>query len=170
MTFTIRAREGLTGPPVPIGAGLALHLPQRFTVTDTELPNYEIEITIDRLKNGHDVLTASVRVTSETSDVTGTVMRALKLREYVRGGVDVTAEVASGEGWAYGPSITERAHRAMKSHPGDEHERLLWTARISRLAEVSRGTPNQDVATTFGVSARTASRWIAKAREFGFFD
>jgi len=105
----------------------------------------------------------------DQADITGTVLRTLRVQEAIRAVGTVGAPVPPGY---YDPAeiartAGEELERARRRGPTD---RILWSvAFVYRAAEIANDSPAARVATVFDLQSRTASNWVRRARELGMF-
>ncbi|NLT79752.1 MAG: helix-turn-helix domain-containing protein [Bifidobacterium crudilactis] len=156
-----------------IGLNMFMALPVRIDIPKDKNNGFSVKILADYSSDKQRIVATSVSVISDgMEEVTGTVMRSLRLREYVRDGVKRVVELMEDDGSLVfsGDSIEDMAREHIDERPADREEKLLWIARVYRFSEVTNGSPTQDVAELLGISTRAATRWIAECRETGLLN
>jgi hypothetical protein len=187
------------GPPVTeagcghveLGDGVAL--PDRFTVTITEegLPECDLGVRFERGRPLCDELRLRAGKPGAPSELTGALLRRIRLDVYLRGAITHAAfpytrervegkepfDLGGAPAWEAEPGFapwdaTLRAIREARRQPrpgvlvSDDHLRQVEAAYRAAMAQGQ--PPTRAVMEQWHVARATASRWIARARDRGF--
>jgi hypothetical protein len=154
-----------------LGVGLWMSMQQVHEATITlDGHDYKIQIHVDYRSEQQRVVVTSVTIKAdEHGEVTGTVLRSARFKDLVAESVKnviIRVEDPIGTITHTNATIFEQAVSHIKKSPDDLANKYLWIARVYRTAEVLGGTPNQDVHRLLGISTRSASEWIKKAKKW----
>lgn len=165
-----------------IGCGMAFPSSVRVAVTDSvaganeHAPLVEISLELEAKYlsslGRYGVAGMKLFTCGEEGEITGTILRALPIQEYLRSGLEQLgfyslheAHVSSQTALSWIPddveSITSRG-------PGKQE--LEQVAQLYRIAEVLNQRPAKHVADVLRTPYATASKWITKARNVGAFE
>lgn len=152
-----------------VGAGLWLPLPQDYKdVLDVDGEQYLVNLCIDYSIEKQKVVVLSMRIDSPSdSGVTGKVMRMARFGDLLSNCFqNIVFRIEMGDGsLIHNPlPILVQARNSIADNPNDIGNKYLWIARVYRAAEVVGGAPNQEVHDLLGISTRSASEWIKKAK------
>lgn len=148
-----------------------LNLPQRITasgVKSDSMPSLTIEaaeVDWDTESRSYVLRRLSIAPRGR-SGLTTTAMREVTVPEIV----SLCFRLAPTE--ESGAAQLGRESREFYQQLRDEKspELLYWVAKRAAVGQAISGAPNKEVMECFGVPQRTASRWIAQAREAGLLD
>ena len=103
---------------------------------------------------------------SDGQEVSSTALREVRVGDYSRArNIGVSAPI--GDATISYPSNMPRLIYEARHDPTWERDADLWVSRVYRWAVIAGLKPAQEVTAALGVSARTATRRIARARQLG---
>lgn len=163
-------------------------LPRRFTskLASADPSEGTLELTIEVSDSGRPHCVALVITAGDENEVTGEVLRRLRLdeltkRQTLRAATVLQAEDLPGRITQIGPATaTEHAEKALKEHRRTSRtprqgsrvadEDLAEAAKIYRKAMRTHGSkkaPTAEIAKLMFVDRSTAGRWVGLCREKG---
>lgn len=167
-----------------------LFMPPETVVTDDDYRGYRVEATV--VPDGGRLVVSSLAVhrIDDGSPVTGEGLRQIALVRFIRFAVqaahipgmrklkphdeplpsrDELLRRAAEERWV-GLGLLEVSERDRLKAAGPTDETLRWVALLHRVAVAVALPPVKSVQGAFDVSLRTATNWVAAARQRGYLD
>ena len=153
---------------VQLDDGVLVPIVLRGWVEDPALPGYRIELEVRvPTESRRRPYASDVRVVGNGVD--GTVLRKLKVNEYVRLLLDAASKGASGSPDA--PAAIDRIRFINTPRHGHLSEEVLQTTTTlyqrAMRDPILRSRPTQYVAEQKGVGRSTAARYVKGARDLG---
>jgi hypothetical protein len=146
-----------------------LKLPESISganIKSSAMPNLEIleaELVLDRATRSY--VLRRLNVAGRAGRILTTDLRSLTVPEIVSECIQLAPSGSDLEKMGRAEASFYEELKASNSP-----DLLLWVARRAAIAQAIAGAPNKEVMECFGVPQRTATRWIARAREAGLLD
>lgn len=126
-----------------------------------------IEATYDYALRRYVASKVSASRRGDGLEVNGSMLRELRVQEYIRDGLRGEFDIQLGDGSQEVAILDEdRRDELVAAGPGNR-ETLLWLARIYRSAEVLNVPPVKAVQEQLGLTQSTATLWVRRARAEG---
>lgn len=160
---------------VDIGMGLGVDQQLEIHIVDDLPTRVDTYIRAQYEADTGRYLAKDVRVEAVAPghEITGTLLRDIRLREYIRSALEETPLREWHGEWVGVLPIRKKLTPALiesLTRKGPKPETLEWVAKIYRISEVCSLPPNKAVVDVFsGVDPRTVGRWIAKAKQLPDF-
>jgi len=168
--------------PVAKGEIFNVHIDEQFMLTVAyrvevrNEPDVDVDVDIDVAYDVGLRRVTPVRVTvlrrENGPEVSSAQLRTIRVRGYMayaaRNVLVMVYEAERGEQHVAYPLSYILGKRASEEAWADEKYR--WVFRVYRIAEIVGLNPAKEVEESLNLSARTATRWIARAKEMGYFD
>jgi hypothetical protein len=157
--------------PKPIGPGISMNLPATLRARDLngDQGGVDVEMELDLTDDGVRPVAITVRSPNGRA-VTGADLRAVRVYDLVRvgiaSGVLWNQKTEGGDVFVVG-GLDEYTVKEIRND-GPVDKSLEWVGRIYELAKVLGLPPAQRVELELGLTRRTATNWIRRARERGF--
>lgn len=157
----------------PIHLEPDLSVVPRFTIQVRGEPDlaFDVRLTVvldvEAKRFVVDEVTASKR--HPGPEITGEMLRAVRVQDYMRKGFQGLVGVVAADGnlLLRETEMVARTDRLQLPEDVTTLGTLRWVARVYRVAALRSEPPAKSVAERLGLNQRTATRWIARARQEG---
>ena len=168
--MTATAEYVSDGAPVEVGKQLLLRSPGTLVVRDEPHPGWTTRLAV--ATNGKRLTVYAVAVEGpgvvdgNLIEVTGTDLRAVRVRDLVRTHLPQFVIAPEGSSLSISPELRDELRSA-----GPSNGRARRTAAdLYNFASALGLPPAKYVQDQLGLSPATASRWIKRVRELGWLD
>lgn len=162
----------LVAPGIPLKSLVEAALPVENVyvggLSGREVANAKFRLEYSEAAGRYEIASFGIDRLNSTTEITGAFWRTVRVHSIVGAAIEMSLPAWTG-------SIVRTWHRrraGVLANPpqftSSDPDGLLLAATVYRIAHVSNENPALAVAETLGLKQRTATNWIARAREAGF--